>query len=64
MWLFKGLWVRFRLWLLVAVGLGRLGCWLGWDPLGLVFWRWMVGRLASGCLIWSLMVCPLWFRVA
>ena len=31
MWLFKGLWVRFRLWLLVVAGLGRLG----WDPLGL-----------------------------
>ena len=52
LWLFLGLWVRFRLWLLVAVGLGRLGCWLGWDLLGLAFWQWMVGQLASGCLMW------------
>ena len=49
-WCWLGLWARFRLWLLVAVGLGLLERWLGWVPLG------PVGRSASGRLVWPLVV--------
>ena len=58
LWLMLGLCARFRLWLLVAVGLGRLGCWLGWDPLGTVCWWRLVGRPAPGCLVGVALLAP------